>query len=339
MELPDPLNGNLALNVWTDLLKFERLINAHVGGGLQTNSFQKEWNVTSQKFKLDLAETRPVLVFQHQQTPQRTQLPQTLGGDISGTPSPAARNTLPIAIDSDESDEMYTPTKASPAVPRSGLKRSLTSTNTTSRKAQKTDGARSLQSSPAKVSSKRFTIREVQDTMHDAYQGLPGQVDPKALERMIGLSMAHWQVPLDNFLDRTRQLCQNMVFEQVQETFAKYSETQYYDAIQSICEEFFVKAFSEQRQLAQRILGWEQSNPTTSNDEAFELAQQAALQLLQTKRHKIRAGIFLDEQEAKTGKLSTAQARLEKIAKISESHLGPEPYRSEIKAMSVRYTW
>lgn len=126
-----------------------------------------------------------------------------------------------------------------------------------------------------------------------------------------------------------------MIFEQIQKVFGKYAKTLFYDKIMQICESFFEKVMAQQRQLVLRVLSWEISKPKTFNEEALELASEKALTLLQTKRHEIRATTFLDEQEAKTGKTTSGQARVEKASKITDATLGPDLYAKEIRAMSV----
>ena len=126
-----------------------------------------------------------------------------------------------------------------------------------------------------------------------------------------------------------------MVHEQMESIYAKYFHTQYHESIRKTCETFFEVAFTEHHELIKRILKWEQCRPKTCNDEAIDLAQSRALDTLQTKRRDIRAVVFLDEQEVKTGRFSTGQTRVEKLAKITDAQLGVDPNRKEIEAMAV----
>ena len=331
-ELPEPINGNLPAIVMGELNMFEREIEKQIDGGLHVNSFQKEWNHQAINFRKDLANARPVLVLMsNPQTPGRDPSRGTGSSSISGTPTPTARRySTPIAIDSDDDDMPYKP---SPIVRRSGQKRPLISSQHTPRKIPRT-----LNDTPqftVTSRSRRFDLSEVRDIIQDAYIGLPNKVDPKATERMIVMSMEHWEDPVNHFLTEVKQLCEAMVFEQVEKVFGKYTKTLFYEKVKKICESFFEKALSQQRQIVMQILKWEISKPKTFNGEALELAEGKALTMLQTKRREARANAYLDEQEARQGKPTTGQARTEKMSKLSDTQLGPDFYNREIVAMSV----
>lgn len=332
-ELPKPIGGNLPALVMGELNKFEREIEKQVDGGSQVNSFQKAWNRLAMDFRKELADTRPVLVMvPNNQTPGHGRYSRGTGSSsMSGTPTPVAKaNATPIAIDSDDDDIPYNP---SPVLQRSGQKRPLTSAQQTPHKTPRTFN--NTPRSAAMSSSRRFHLSEVRDIIQDAYIGLPNQIDPKATERMIMMSMEHWEEPVNRFLTGTKQLVEAMVFEQVEKVFGGYTKTLFYEKVMEICESFFGKVLSQQRQLVMQILKWEISKPKTFNDEALDLAEGRALTLLQTKRREARAGAFLDEQEAKLGKPTGGQARIEKISKLSDAQLGPEIYNREIAAMST----
>ncbi len=338
-ELPEPLDSNLALSVMVELLQFERQLKESIDGGQKTNSFHKEWNQWALRFRQELAETRPTLLYQGLQVPVHSQSPNG-NQNLFGTPTPVVKNSAAISIDSDESDNpdnMESPSKLSPLPPRVGQKRPVVSAYTTPKKLQRATAEFSASKKPKMVSSKKFSLQEIRNILQDAYIGLHNLIDPKAIEKMIRLSMEHWEHPLSQFLAQTRKLCEVMVFQQIQDVYAKYSETQYYEQIRQICERFFDKAFTEQTQLLMRILEWEQSRPMTCNDEAINLAQSKAFTLLETKRRETRATAYLNEQEARLGKPSSGQARVDKLAKVTDSQLGPDPYKKEIEAMTVSH--
>lgn len=318
-----------------ELGEFKKEIEIQIDGGSQFNSFQKGWNRLAKNFRKDLADTRPVLVLlPDPQTPSHSHRHRSRGTGnscSSGTPTPAPkRHTTPIPIESDEED---VPCKPNPIVQRSGQKRPLASGMHTTNKIPRT--VNGTPRSAAVSSSRRFKLKEVRDIIQDAYIGLPNQIDPKATERMIVMSMSHWEEPVNDFLDGTKVLCQDMVAEQVQKVFGKYAKTLFHDRVNQICGLFFEQVMPRQREIAMQALKWEMAKPETFNDEALGLAEAKALTLLQTKRRENRAGAYLDEQEAMTGKPTTGQTRIEKISKISDAQLGPDEYENEIKAMSV----
>lgn len=333
-ELPEPLDVNLAPTVMGELMTFERHIEKAINGGTTDFPFQKEWNQITQNFCQDLADTRPVLVFS---VPRIFGQSQQSSGSLNRTPTSAARNTTPIPIDSDDSDDHdATPSKSSPAFHRSNKRPLPSASQSTPTKFLK----RASEPSPAVLArkgTKRFQLTEVRSICLDAYSGGIHKTNPKAIENMIAASMEHWEDPLSQFLDRTRHLCQETIFEQFQKVYGKHSQTQYYQTIQQICEDFFNVAFSEQRQMVNRILNWEQSRPKTCNNKAMDLAEAEALAILRKKSRDLRAEAYLCEQERKSGKLSTGQARMEKLDKVADAQLSPENYNQEIEGISVSH--
>ena len=53
------------------------------------------------------------------------------------------------------------------------------------------------------------------------------------------------------------------------------------------------------------------------------------------KRRESLAKTYLDQEEERTGKQTTGLARQDKIAKVTDAQLGPDPYSLEIKVMGV----
>ena len=317
-ELPEPISGNLPAMVLGELMKFNDQLQQHLDGGRRHYPFQKTWNDLASIFRKTLGDTRPILNLPR---------PQRDGSEVlMGTPTPNGRAT--INIDSDDED-MPTPTMSQ----SSGIKRRAASTSLdrSPSKAQKAEnGDRAVQ-------SKAFDLAEIKSLIQEAYAGgVPNQTHPKATEEMIGLSIAHWHVPLDQFLSATEQLCESMVFERVHSVFGGRQGTQFFEQIISHCEVFFKDVFAQQRQVAKRILSWELAKPQTLNEEAMSIARDKALKILQEHRRKAMAYELICEQEQKSGKPTTGQARMEKVARVNESQLKPEIYGQELHAMSVR---
>lgn len=320
-ELPEPISGNLPAIVFGQLMKFNLQLQQHLDGGRKDYPFQKAWNDLASNFRKTLGDTRPILNLPRPQKPRD-------GSELSlGTPTPNGRAT--INIDSDEDDmPMHTISQSS------GIKRRATSIDGSPTKAQKAEhGDRAVQ-------SKAFDLAEIKSLIQDAYAGgVPNQTHPKATEEMIQLSIAHWNVPLDQFLSATERLCETMVFERVQSVFGERQGTLFFEQIRGHCEAFFKEAFAQQRQLANRILNWELAKPQTLNEEAMSIARDKAFKLLQEHRRKAMAYELICEQELKSGKSTTGQTRMDKVARVNESQLKPEVYGQELHAMSVRSSY
>ena len=328
-ELPEPLGGNLPAIVYGELLKFEGEIQKNIDGGLQENAFQRRWDSLALEFHKALAESRPVLMLPTPSTP-RKRSSNTPSSEVTGTPTPGSGrgNITVFNVDSDsEGDHKPSPVQVS------GRKRSHPSTQSTPSKHSRIVPKRTRGYG---ITSRRFTLSEVRDILHDAYIGLPNMTHPKAIERMIRLSLEHWHKPVEHFLGQIRELCQAMVFEQVLEVFGHHQQTKYYEQILEICETFFGEALVYQRQVAMDILRLELLKPHTRNSEALKIASDKALVLLQARRREVRANAFLDEQEAKSGKTTSGQARVDKLSKLTDDgKLPPDMFTREIMAMSV----
>ena len=330
--LPEPLDGNLAAIVMGELLKFEGKVQGNIDGGREDNTFQKRWHYLALEFRKVMADSRPVLMLPTPAAPRQSSR-DTPSCEMTGTPTPGSgRGNIPVFnVDSDsEVDHKSSPFQLS------GRKRSHPSTQSTPCKYSRNVPKRIHGYS---VMSRRFSLSEVRDIIHDAYTGIPEQTAPKAIEKMIKLSLEHWHEPVEHFLGQIRQSCQAMVFEQVLEVFGHRQQTKYYEQILGICEAFFEEALVYQHQVAKDILGWELSKPNTLNSEAMKIARDKAFALLQARRCEVRANAYLDEQEAKSGKTSTGQARVDKLSKLmtDDGKLPPDLYNQEIVAMSVSW--
>lgn len=324
---------NLSAKVLGELVQFRENIEKCVDGGSQGHSFQKQCFQLELQFRERLAETRPVLVLSPP-IMQSSTTPISPCSSVASTPTPVSKgNRVLIAIDSDEDD---TEVKPGPNH-RSSQKRLHTpSQSLPNRKARTMKASPQTPRLAVKVQSKRFTLEDVRQIIQDTCITLPGQYDPKATEAMIQDSMCHWQSIVDDFLEKVKDLCINMVFEQFTVVFGHHHGTAYYTVIRDLCQTFVENIYSEQREFLNRVLRWELSKPKTLNDEALNTAREKAYNMLQLHRQKLGAIAVVEGQEKKNGKLSTGQIRADRIAKITDSQLSPETFSLEIEAMSVR---
>ena len=315
-------------------MKFEKELQKHLDGGTKDYTFPKQWNDLALKFRKDLEDSRPVLLLPNPHR-NRQELRESPLHSMQGTPTPrsgAHRTTAPIMIDSDDDDRSN-----DMDAQRSGSKRPCPSAQCTPIKLQRVNGTGpAFNGASRRYQSKSFTLIEVRSIIQDAYiGGIPAQSHPRAIEEMIQSSMAHWDKPLEAFLNSTRVLLETMVFDQVSVVFGHRQGTRYLDSIIELCGSFFKEAFEQYRQIALRVLAWELSKPRTFNEEAMSIARDKALKMLQLVRRESRANEVIDDQEMKSGKATTGAARAEKITRISDTQLKPEVYGLEIHAISV----
>ena len=332
MALPEVIQGNLPAVVMDELGKFSVELQKHIDGGSQMCPFQKQFHELAIRFRHALANTKPKAVLREATTSSRT-IPtrETPNGSVTSTPTPGPRGP-PITIDIDSDDDSHA--VRTPVVHRSGNKRPFYTPNDSPNKMPRTEST-FTQSSTKSTQSKYFTLPEVRQIIQRGYISLPGQIDPKAIEELIRLSMLHWGELADNFLAQTKKLCQNTILEQVREVFGHRQHTAYFAEILTICDNFLEESLAEQVQVAKRVLKWELAKPKTLNERAMSEARDEAQALLLSERRKVLAEPFLEEQEEKNTKQSNATSRDEKLAKVPNDKLVPEAFGPELKAMAV----
>ncbi len=334
-DLPAPIEGNLPAIVAEELARFSMQLQKHIDGGSQICLFQRDFHELATHFRQILADSKPILKIREGGfAPLPTR--ETPSGSIAGTPCPPsrARNSQAANLVIDVSDDEDMP---SPPVPRSGNKRANRSAQESPSKIQRVENYSNQPSSMPTTRSKWFGLLEVRKIIQRGYISLPGQVDPKAVEELIRLSMEHWQKPLEEFLAQVKELCGNTISKQVQDIFGHRSQTKYFDQILEACESFLEEAFGEQLQIAYRLLSWELAKPKTLNERNMAIARDAASALLQSQRRKVLAERYVEEQEERSGKRSTGSLRDERLAKVSDTELLPETFGCELKAMAVSF--
>ena len=269
----------------------------------------------------------PTVIVAASQTETRS---STSFSEMPETPT-AIRNKAPISIDSDSDSEK--PPKTSPASKqRTKFKRPHPSTQSTPQKAVRLS---EIPQFKAKSNRKQFELDEIRGICEDHYVGVPGETDPKAVEKMIRLSMAHWEDPVAQFISRAGDLCGSMIHECVRSVFGHRKNTKFHNEVTDICRNFLTDAIDGQLKLVRQMLSWELRKPSTLNEVAIKSAKDNAIEYLQTKRRECLARVWLDLEEEKTGKQTTGAARMDKIAKVTNAQLGPDPYSLEIKTMGV----
>ena len=330
-DLPEPLDGNLPAMLYGELIKFEFELARNFDGGFEDCSFQREWHYSSVHFRESMEGLYPLVTVAPAQPSSRKARSSKPFGGTPETPTPT-RNLAPISIDSASDSEE--PLKTSPiSQQRIAQKRPHPSAQSTPQKvARLSEAPRSKMDKPDR---KQFELDEIRRIRQGHYVGLPGEIHPKATEKMIQLSMAYWEEPVNQYISRTGEICQGMIYERVLSVFGHRQNTQFYSELTDICGDFLTTAIDDQLKLAKQILSWELKKPKTLNEVAIEVGKDKAVKYLQEKRHDSRARAWLDQEEERTGKQTTGLARTEKMAKVTDAQLGPDPYFLEIKAMGV----
>lgn len=278
----------------------------------------------------------PLVTITATQTPSHKVRSSPSVREMPETPT-TIRNLIPISVDSETDSEKSL--KISPAsrkrIAPITPKRPHPSTQSTPQKVARMSEIPRFEAN--KIGRTQFELEEIRGIRQDHYVGLPGETDPKAIEKMIQLSMAHWEHPVNQYISRTGELCQSMIYERVLSVFGHRQNTQFYGELTDICGAFLSKAIADQLKLVKQILSWELKKPKTLNEVAIEVAKEKAIEYLQKKRRDSLAKAWLDQEEERSGKQTTGPVRMDKMAKVTDAQLGPDPYSLEIKAMGVSH--
>ncbi|KAL9603789.1 MAG: hypothetical protein Q9219_000898 [cf. Caloplaca sp. 3 TL-2023] len=345
-ELPEPPKGNLSLKIFEKILAFERELHAHFDGGAEEYPFQKEWYAAAMRFRDTIAFSYPRLSLSDPQA-----APHVLGRlpyRASATPIPLTQRSEIIALESDEEGDAIQPSTPTPQSKRkqpvsnskssqaSPLKRCRLSDipQHVATQDSVTSRSDSLNIDRTAPHAKRFTLSEVRNILQDAHVGLPNQVDPKATKRMIRASLAGWDEPLKELLRYADQACQAMILEQAREAFGTWFGTQFFELTEEICKSFFKEQLDLQVFAAERILEVERRLSLTLHADTMRAASEKAYEKLNTAWRKERARAFLYKTNSRWDEKLNDQAREDKISKVTDDQLGPNPYVHELRAIS-----
>lgn len=347
MKIPELPTGNLPMKILEKILEFDGEIRRQIEGGSQDYSFQKEWNRLAMEFRGVLAESQPILVM--------SDLHMFSNGDADaddrfGTPlpvrphlPPTSRPSAPpayISIDDDDEDMVESPCTKK--------RRHISGTNTTPRKKTAMVVEPVLRRPPLfqipafeettgthcdRPFAFRFTLHELRSIIQDAHIGLPGQTDPRAIDRIIKISMQFWDQPLRKFMAQTEDLCMGMIRAHVDKTFAHWQRTRLHDKLHVICEAFVKDRMSVQNQAAERARLLELHKPMTFNNEAVEIAYAKARAKTQKGRQYWRARDYVEQQMKDSSQSLTLDEKINKV--LEAKRLGLDEYSKEVEIVGV----
>lgn len=337
------------MKVLEKIVEFDNEIRRQIDGGSQGYSFQKEWNRLAKEFRETLAESQPILMMSdlYRYSNADGEAEHRFESPLPARPrqSPASRPNAPqvyMTIDDDDEDMVEspstnkrrynsqaqaTPRKKPTITPKSVAQRPPIHKIPAFEPSTGTDGDRPF--------ARRFNLHEVRSIIQDAHIGLPGQTDPRAVDRIIQLSMQNWDQPLREFMSQTEHLCLEMIKSHVDKTFISWHRTRLYDNVHNICEEFVRNKMNAQKQTAERARLLELYKPMTFNEEAVELAYKKGRTKAEAGRQYHRAKDYIEQHMKDSNQNQTLN---EKIARVLEAkHLGPDEYSKEVEIIGVSF--
>ncbi|KAL8669897.1 MAG: hypothetical protein Q9168_005531 [Polycauliona sp. 1 TL-2023] len=343
-ELPEPPQGNLSLKIFEKILAFTQDLRCHLEGGSEAYPFQKEFHHAALRFRNTIAFSYPRLNLADARLNLKSS--SQMAYRLSVTPIPGNRSFDAIPIDSDGECVEYTKT---PSPSKRKQPSSNTSQSTPTKRGRldnipqfvpAQDATSSFDGPNTSVDrtapfAKRFTLTEIRAILQDAHIGLPNQVDPKATKRMIKDSLQKWEEPLEELLGFANDTCLALILDRASCTFGLWQGTQCFDRVLEICKSFFQDKFQVQVTSAKRILDIERNTAMTLHEDSMRSATENAMVALSIACRNERAKAFLAKQDPEWEvKLTTHQAKLDKMSKVTEDQLGPNPFVQELRAMA-----
>ncbi|KAL8763297.1 MAG: hypothetical protein Q9184_000853 [Pyrenodesmia sp. 2 TL-2023] len=340
-ELPEPPKGNLSLKIYEKILAFESEMRNHLDGGSEDYPFQKEWHAAAIRFRDIIAFSYPRLSLTD---PLTSKVSSQLAYRLSATPTPSALHSEIIALESDEEggiSQRYTPTstpkrkypfsKSSQVTP---IKRSRLNDIPQYTLTQENKSSESTSVDRSAPYAKRFTLTEIRHILQDAHIGLPNQIDPKATKRMIKDSLTGWDEPLKDLLRFTEHTVIAMILERAASVFGIWRGTQFFELLEEICRSFFEQRLNEQIRWAERVLTVERQQALTLHEDTMRTASEKAFTTLDKACRNERVKAFLYHKDPAWDDNLSDSAKIDRIMKVSDAQLGPNPYLHELRAIS-----
>lgn len=342
-EIPELPTGNLPMKILEKILEFNGEIGRQIEGGFQDYPFQKEWYRLAMEFRGVLAESQPILVMSDLHLSSKG---DANADDCFATPlavRPPPPQTTYISID--DEDVMM---ESSPSNKKQKKRPLSTAPHSTPRKKPAMGVEHILERPPifqipafdeqANICSDRpfacrFGLHEIRSIIQDAHIGLPGQTDPRAIDRIIRISMQSWDQPLRKFMTQTEELCMAMIRLHIDITFAHWQRTRLHDKIHMICGAFVKNRMVLQSQAAERARLLELHKPMTFDNEAVEVAYARAREKTQRARQRLRARDYLEHQMKDSNQNLTLAEKINKV--IANNSLDPDEYSKEVEIMGV----
>ena len=332
MKIPEEPTGNLPMQISEKITDFHENVRRQIEGGSQDYPFQKEWNRLAVEFRGILAESAPILIM--------SDLNRRSNADTEAEPGRLNAPKVYMTIDDDDEDMVESPSTKK--------RRNNTPAQATPRKktmvTPKSVAQRALLNQippfdPSTVTNRdrpfahRFDLDDLRSIIQDAHIGLPGQTDPRAVERIIKLSMQSWDQPLRKFMDQTEELCLGMIKSHINETFALWQKTPLHNKLHTICEEFVKDRMNVQIQAAERARLLELQKPMTFNKEAVELAYAKGRITAEGGRQHFRAKDYVEQHMKDFSQNLTLKEKIDKV--LDAKRLGPDEYQKEVEIIGV----
>lgn len=187
----------------------------------------------------------------------------------------------------------------------------------------------------------RFRLDEMRNTLDDhSASGLPGSIEPKAVDRMVLAALVYWHHPLETLFVSLRGALTNMFVSTLNESVSEWKTTHLYKEMLHIIDIFMKIHIGDiVSSVASRALRIERIKPITSDVESLDRCEREEREVFKTARFKERSEKWFDRQDESTGKTTSREDRERKrqnkdSAEVIERRMGPDPFAREVAVMA-----
>jgi len=328
-SLPKPPEGNLSIQIYECFAKLSAELKQQVDGSAGTDSLFMKWRSKMLRFRKDLTDSRPIL-----------QLPvaQRKSDRESEPPKTPISSSIECHVISDEDDDLPPSQSSNSRMTPSHLPDRSKKRNAESKGEQSTPVKRSrLSSIPlySERSTVKYTLQIIQRMLAGAdTTGLPGSRNPVVTGTMCRTSFSHWAGKMNNVLDETFSLCLDCILGCLQSAFPGRRETVLFTHTVANVRAFLSKSFDEQRAFAARLLHMER-DVMSLDRHAAGADEEAALKECRQAWRSARARAKVFEDESHSGKVWPDAMLKDKVSKVTDEQLGPDPFAREIEQWAI----
>ncbi|KAL5001869.1 P-loop containing nucleoside triphosphate hydrolase protein [Aspergillus recurvatus] len=307
-RLPAPPSANVPYILCKKLHTFEERIHCQIDGGSREYPLQKIWNNIAEDFKRALVKTRPTV---------------KLLADLD-------KQKIAISRDDDDSECEVVQYSAKRKLPGDSLGCWSPAVKNGAKSPSKYYTAHFEKfSGPAK----EFTWEAIRDINKDsASAGIPQQINPRAIDYMNKISVAHWRDPMVTFINASHQLVKEKLLHELNEVFVQYTQTGLFRELEKMIKNYLRKLHIEHLAHVDELYEIEHCRPFTMADSQLSQATEDCQKHLQAKRLAARANHYLDIQ----GKFPRDDPRREtERKKLGVAELGVDEFALEVRMMAT----
>jgi hypothetical protein len=319
-QLPDP-PANALYVVNKALADFSHCLRTKIDGDLSPNQLTKAWKNARKVFHEDITINQRPLLIVSESIYNLNSLRKTQKIKSSPT-TPSKRGREEFTVVDLVLDEEMAPT------PTKKLKTAKTL-------------ARALPQSMGESGKIRFRLDEIRDTLDEySSSGLPGSIEPKAVDRMILSALVNWKIPLDALFRSLRRALGNLLAETLNEALTEWKTTHLYKEMMRIITIFVEFHVGElQLNIAAHALKMEQTKPLTTDIESLHRSEREEREIFREFRFKERSEVYFDTQDTSTGRTTSAEEREKKrlnkdSAEDIKNKIGADPFAREVEVMA-----